>query len=84
MEAEVFLSDGLHPIFKAHFPNNPILPGFIHLEIISDIFDINITDVKKAKFITLVFPSQTLLYKKKGHNLIVTCDKKAVASFSIV
>ncbi len=84
MESEVFLSDESHPVFKAHFPNNPILPGFIHLEIISDVFNINIIGVQKAKFNDFVLPSQKLFYLKSANKVTVKCDEKVIASFSIV
>ena len=83
-EASVLLSDENHPIFKAHFPSRPILPGFVHLEIISDVFNIEIQGVKKAKFNNLVLPSQTLQYIKNANKITVTCDAKDVASFNIV
>jgi len=83
IEVEVFLSDENHPIFKAHFPNNPILPGFIHLEIISDIFNVNIIGVQKAKFNELVLPSQNLFYFKSANKITVKRDEKIIASFSL-
>lgn len=83
-EASVLLSDENHPVFKAHFENNPILPGFVHLEIIADIFDVEITGVKKAKFNNLVRPLQTLLYVRDGQKIKVTSASKDIASFSIV
>ena len=83
-EASVLLSDENHPVFKAHFPSSPILPGFVHLEIISDVFNIEINGVKKAKFTHLVLPSQTLQYIKNANKITVTCNAKDVASFNIV
>lgn len=83
MEASVVLSDENHPVFKAHFPSKPILPGFVHLEIISDVFKIEILGVKKAKFTNLVLPSQTLQYVKNGNKITVICNNKDVASFTI-
>ena len=83
-EASVLLSDENHPVFKAHFPSRPILPGFVHLEIISDVFNIDIIGVKKAKYTNLVLPSQTLQYIKNGNKITVTCNSKDVASFTIV
>ena len=83
-EVSVLLSDEDHPVFKAHFPSKPILPGFVHLEIISDVFNIEINGVKKAKFTNLVIPSQTLQYIKNGNKIAVTCNSKDVASFAIV
>ena len=83
-EVSVLLSDENHPVFKAHFPSKPILPGFVHLEIISDVFNIEINGVKKAKFTNFVIPSQTLQYIKNANKIVVTCNSKDVASFTIV
>jgi len=84
ISAEVLLSDENHPVFQAHFPSKPILPGFVHLEIISDVFNIDIIGVKKAKYTNLVLPSQTLQYIKNANKITVTCNSKDVASFNIV
>ena len=83
-KGSVVLSDASHPVFKAHFPSNPILPGFIHLEIIEELFDIQITGIKKAKYSALVLPSERLDYIKENKKIEVTCNKKEVASFNIV
>jgi len=82
--AEVLLSDAEHPVFKAHFPEKPILPGFVHLDIISDVFNLEILGVKKAKYSEIVHPSQTLQYIKNANKIVVTCNDKDVASFSLV
>ena len=82
--AEVLLSDEKHAVFKAHFPQKPILPGFVHLEIISDVFNLEILGVKKAKYSEIVYPSQTLQYRKNSKKIVVTCNDKDVASFSLV
>ena len=83
-KGSVLLSDASHPIFKAHFPSNPILPGFVHLEIIEELFDIQITGIKKAKYSAIVLPSETLKYIKDNKKIVVTCNNKEVASFNIV
>lgn len=82
-QAKVALSDKEHPIFKAHFPSNPILPGFVHFEIVSALFDIEITTIKKAKFTNIVLPKQILEYKKNGNKFTVLCESKVVATFSL-
>ena len=82
--AEVLLSDANHPVFKAHFPQKPILPGFVHLEIIADVFNLQIQGVKKAKYTELVLPSQTLLYIKNANKITVKSSDKDVASFTLV
>ena len=83
-EVMIELSDASHPVFKAHFPKNPILPGFVHLEIISEVFSIKITGIKKAKFTSLVLPLQRVTYKKDGQKFKVMSMSKDIASFSIV
>lgn len=82
-EAIIKLSDKKHPVFKAHFPRHPILPGFVHFEIVGDVFDIEIVSIKKAKFMSLVTPKQTLKYEKNGNKFSVICEDKEVASFSL-
>ncbi|MEA1917702.1 MAG: hypothetical protein U9N42_09315 [Campylobacterota bacterium] len=81
--AVVELSDKKHPIFKAHFPTQPILPGFIHFEIVSELFEIEITSIKKAKFMKSVLPNETLKYEKNGNKFKVLRDSELVASFSL-
>lgn len=81
--ATIVLSDKGHPVFRAHFPSNPILPGFIHFDIVSDIFSMNIQSIKKAKFTKIVRPLQTLRYEKNDNKLKVFCEEEVVASFSI-
>ncbi len=81
--ATVLLTDKKHPVFKAHFPVKPVLPGFIHFEIVSDVFGIDITTIKKAKFMKLVLPKQTLKYEKNGNKFKVFSNDEEVASFNL-
>ncbi len=80
-EAVVQLSDENHSIFKAHFPTKPIMPGFIHFEIVSDIFGVEIKSIKRAKFLKLVKPNETLTYKRDGNKYQVFSGNDSVASF---
>lgn len=82
-EAVVKLSDKKHPVFKAHFPMHPILPGFVHFEIIADIFDLEIVNIKKTKFMHLITPNQVLQYKRNANKFSVICKNKEVASFTL-
>ncbi len=81
VEAVVRLSDENHPVFRAHFPTKPIMPGFIHFEIISKVFGVEITSIKKAKFLKLVKPNEILTYKKDGNKFGVFSEDDSVASF---
>lgn len=82
-KAIIKLSDSNHPVFKAHFPTNPILPGFINFDIISELFNLEITKIKKAKFIKIIKPNQILTYEKKGNNFKVFCENENVISFTL-
>lgn len=81
--AVVEFCDESHPIFKAHFPTQPILPGFIHFEIVADVFDLDITTIKKAKFTKIITPSQTIKYERNDNKFRVFCQDAEVASFSL-
>lgn len=76
------LSSKDHPVFKAHFPKNEILPGFLQIDIIADVFKHKITSIKKAKFISLILPDDIIEYNistnddKKYKIMIKKCDKK--------
>ncbi|MEA1893336.1 MAG: hypothetical protein U9N33_11600 [Campylobacterota bacterium] len=80
-EATVELSDENHPLFKAHFPTMPVLPGFVHFEIVSELFDIEITKIKKAKFLKTVLPNQTLVYQRDHNKFKVFCQDQEIANF---
>jgi 3-hydroxyacyl-[acyl-carrier-protein] dehydratase len=76
----VMLAESTHPIFQAHFPSKPILPGFVHLEIISTLFNVEISKIKKAKFLDLVLPSQALTYSRDDNKYFVRHNGNLVAS----
>jgi 3-hydroxyacyl-[acyl-carrier-protein] dehydratase len=80
---KIKLSDESHPIFKAHFPNNPILPGFIQIDISKHLFNLNIIKIKKAKFLSLVKPNDIIdidsnIDKKK---ILISKNSKKVSEF---
>lgn len=51
-----------HPVFKAHFPQNEILPGFMQIEIISNILNHKISSISKAKFLSVIKPEDIIEY----------------------
>jgi len=77
------LSDKKHPVFKAHFPRFPVLPGFVHFEIVADVFDMEVQSIKKAKFVSLVKPKEILTYERNNNKFKVFSDTKEVASFTL-
>lgn len=60
----VVLADCNHPVFLAHFESNPILPGFLHIDMLASIYNIEILGVKKAKYFEIIRPLETLLIRK--------------------
>jgi 3-hydroxymyristoyl/3-hydroxydecanoyl-(acyl carrier protein) dehydratase len=54
-----------HKIFKAHFPGNPILPGYALIDIISKVLGDHIVYIKKSKFIEHVLPNDLVTFKIK-------------------
>ena len=80
-KAVIRLSDKNHPVFKAHFPAKPILPGFMNFEMVSEIFEIEITAIKKAKFLKVALPEQVLTYEKDNNKFKVFCDDEEIANF---
>jgi 3-hydroxymyristoyl/3-hydroxydecanoyl-(acyl carrier protein) dehydratase len=83
---EITLTDENHPIFKAHFPNNPILPGFIYVNMCEYLLNHHIVYIKKAKFINFSKPNDILLlkYEKSNevYNIIFTCKDKNICTIS--
>ncbi len=64
-EVKIKFTDKSHPIFKAHFPNNPILPGFLQIDVIANILNDEITNIKYSKFIAHIYPNDVVVYKIK-------------------
>jgi len=58
----VRLSDASHPIFQAHFPTNPIVAGFVLLDMSAQILDIEIVKIIKAKFLKNIAPLSVLWF----------------------
>jgi len=58
----VRLSDASHPIFQAHFPTNPIVAGFVLLDMSAEILDIEIVKIIKAKFLKNIAPLSVLWF----------------------
>ena len=81
--AIVELSDENHPVFKAHFPDQPILPGFVHFDIISDAFNIEITTIKRAKYLKTAHPTDSLRYERDNNKFKVSCKGEDIATFTL-
>ncbi|QIR75772.1 3-hydroxyacyl-ACP dehydratase [Sulfurospirillum diekertiae] len=82
----VRLSDASHPIFQAHFPTNPILPGFILLDLSAEILGIEIVKIQKAKFLKNITPLSVLWFDTQTHEktlkIRVTQNEQKVAELT--
>lgn len=50
------LVDENHAVFQAHFPKNPLLPGFLLIDIAAHEFQLNICKIDKIRFLSPIFP----------------------------
>ena len=60
-ELTIQLANENHPIFKAHFPEHPILPGFALIDIMAECLNDTIVGINQSKFIANALPNDILL-----------------------
>lgn len=46
---EVALSGANHPVFKAHFKGNPLLPAFLQIDIFAELLEKKIVEIQIVK-----------------------------------
>lgn len=80
LETVIQLSNSSHDVFKAHFPDNPILPGFLQIDLFEELFNISITRIKKAKFLHFITPNMLITIQKKNHKILVYDQNKIKVS----
>ncbi len=73
---KIKLTSKEHPVFKAHFPNNPILPGFLQIDIIENLFSKKLKKIKKTKFMGLILPEDEIEIKHHTSKYQVTIYKE--------
>jgi 3-hydroxyacyl-[acyl-carrier-protein] dehydratase len=81
---EVTFSDSFHPIFQAHFPNNHLLPGYLHIQVVADILQKDVLEIKKAKFVNQILPNDTIEFYviEKEKNSLKVISKKEDKKYS--
>jgi len=57
----IILANENHPIFKAHFEGNPLLPAFLHVDIAAEIFGFEIMGIVKSKFMIPLLPDDEVV-----------------------
>jgi len=81
------LTDVSHPIFKAHFPSNPILPGFCHIEMLAEILSDNIINIVLLKLRKKTLASEKIFYiitNKDSKRKIKILDEKNILIGNII
>lgn len=82
----VRLSDANHPLFQAHFPTNPIVAGFLLLEMSAEILGHDIVKITKAKFLKNIPPLSLLWFdiqtKEKTLKIRVSQNEQKVAELT--
>ncbi|MEN8304528.1 MAG: hypothetical protein ABFQ64_10715 [Campylobacterota bacterium] len=72
-----------HPVFVAHFPQKPILPGFLLIDVISEILKDTVVKIVRSKFISHVLPNDSITYtietNMKRRKITVSKDAKKVS-----
>lgn len=57
----IVLTDENHPIFKAHFEGNPLLPAFLHVDIAAEIFGFKVIGISRSKFMEPLLPKDEVV-----------------------
>lgn len=57
----IVLADENHPIFKAHFEGNPLLPAFLHVDIAAEIFGFEVVGITRSKFMEPLLPNDEVV-----------------------
>ncbi len=77
------LADATHPLFQAHFPTMPILPAFITIDLIQELYHVRVIEVKNAKFLKPILPNENITYKRIDDFFKVYNKDKIVASLNL-
>jgi 3-hydroxyacyl-[acyl-carrier-protein] dehydratase len=81
-------SDASHPVFRAHFEDNPILPGFMQIDIVAALFKKRVTAITMAKFMKPIRPDETVTChvtegSKSTRILLKDADGKSVSDIKL-
>jgi 3-hydroxyacyl-[acyl-carrier-protein] dehydratase len=86
---EVKLTDANHPVFKAHFEGNPLLPAFLQIDIISEILAKKLIKIERAKFKLPILPNDTVIYEiikrvDSSYRVKITKDERVTSEIRLV
>ena len=86
---EVELTDETHPVFKAHFEGNPLLPAFLQIDILSEILSKRLIEIERAKFKLPILPNDIVIYEivkriDNRYRVKITKNKKTTSEIKLV
>jgi 3-hydroxyacyl-[acyl-carrier-protein] dehydratase len=61
MNVSVRFTDSSHPIFKAHFEGNPLLPAFLQVDIAAEILGFSVQGISRSKFMEPLLPDDEVV-----------------------
>lgn len=59
------LTDASHPVFQAHFEGNPLLPGYMQIDIVAALLGKEVDAISGAKYMKPVLPESRIIYTIK-------------------
>ena len=80
-DMKIKIADENHPVFKAHFPTMPVLPGFLQIDIAQALLDKQFTMFKKVKFIHPIKPNDIIEYSCENKKVIIKKDETKMSEF---
>jgi 3-hydroxyacyl-[acyl-carrier-protein] dehydratase len=60
---KVVLAGAEHPVFRAHFEGNPLLPAFLQIDIFAELIGKKIVKIERCKFKQPIRPNDTIVYE---------------------
>jgi len=65
---KILLATKEHDVFKAHFEGNPLLPGFLQIDIIASIYKKVVSEIVSVKYMEPILPNSNLTYLLKTND----------------
>jgi 3-hydroxyacyl-[acyl-carrier-protein] dehydratase len=81
------LADATHPVFKAHFEGNPLLPAFLQVDIAAEIFGWSVTGISRSKFVEPLKPLDKVVIRyehtPKGTKVVWSKEGKTASEMTL-
>ena len=86
---EVTFSDATHPVFKAHFEGNPLVPAFLQIDIFGEIVAKELRKIERCKFKLPILPNDSVIYKivkvvENRYKIKIYKDEQEVSELRVV